>query len=308
MLQHIQDPAALRALTRCLSGPPPSSSESRTEFETLTSAINITPTSNGRYDINQIKEDALWLSKEATIDEVSALRLTVLEWQSRQAERLLQGDLLDATGDLATDRLNASIQASSLLSPGALAKTVQHVPSYDFDSLAARHSRLLMIFVSELQYLLQSAQCLVTQAILLAPKDTSSGHPDAAQPGEEQEEVGVKILKSWQVADGWSERSKPWLAQLLSFIDRRLESLSKESGWRIENELSLDLEQQWSKANVLRMISALHISLAVCSSSSSIASPIILLGWFRLMGRLGFLRDFDIVSAPIRVISISWLI
>ena len=305
MLQHIQDPAAVRALTRCLSGPPSSSSESRTEFETLTSAINITPTSNGRYDINQIKEDALWLSKETSIDEVSALRLTVLEWQSRPAERLLQGDLLDAIGDRATDRLSTSIQASSLLSPGALAKTVQHVPSYDFDSLAARHSRLLMIFVTELQYLLQSAECLVTQAVLRASQGMSSGHSDAARPVEEHEEVGLKILKSWQVADGWSDRSKPWFAQLLAFIDHRLESLSKESGWRIENELSSDLEQQWSKANVLRMISALHILFAVCNSQSSLASPIIVLGWFRLMDRLGFLQDFDIVSASIRIISIS---
>ena len=58
-------------------------SNTKAAFETKTAAINVAPTSNCEYDINKIKEDALWLSKEAQIDEVSALRIIVLEYQSR---------------------------------------------------------------------------------------------------------------------------------------------------------------------------------------------------------------------------------
>ena len=82
-------------LTNSLDQPPPANSTTRSTFDTLTSAINVTPTRNDRYDIKQIKENALWLSKTVKVDEVQALRLTILEWQQSTSVQLAEGDAED---------------------------------------------------------------------------------------------------------------------------------------------------------------------------------------------------------------------
>lgn len=65
------------------------SPQTKSDFEKRTAAIHVLPSNDGQYDINQIKQDALWLSIKAGIDEVAALRITILEWQNRPAAHLL---------------------------------------------------------------------------------------------------------------------------------------------------------------------------------------------------------------------------
>jgi nuclear pore complex protein Nup188 len=58
------------------------------EYETRTAPINTTTASNGRIDINIVKEDAEWLSRTARLNLVAALRVVIVEIQSRPAQHL----------------------------------------------------------------------------------------------------------------------------------------------------------------------------------------------------------------------------
>lgn len=76
------------------------------EFETKTAAIHVTPSSNGKYDVKILKEDAQWLARNAKLNLLAALRIALIESQSRAAAHLggqlsLQDELnlRDAAGD-----------------------------------------------------------------------------------------------------------------------------------------------------------------------------------------------------------------
>ena len=194
------------------------------------------------------------------------------------------------------DNLNHPIQASILLSPTTLAKTVQPTSGHDFDSSAARRLRLLEIFVSESQSLLQTAACLIAQALPFTPVGKSKSDADSEIADKGGIEVGLRILKSWHLLEGWSDESKSWLNHTLSFLQHRLQAVSQGSGWSIEGNTSLILEQRWSNANVLQMVSALQITLSVSSSSPTLAKPNIVQRWFRFMGQAAFMDNVDIVS------------
>ena len=43
------------------------SPQEKSKFESKTAPISVTPTPNGHYNLDEIKEDTLWLSKEAHI-------------------------------------------------------------------------------------------------------------------------------------------------------------------------------------------------------------------------------------------------
>ena len=99
--RHLTDPQTIYLLARSTSPYSAPTLQTKSTFDTKTSSVHVPPSGNPRYDIGQIKEDTLWLSKETKIDEVSALRIAVLEWQTRPAVQLLRGNLVDEIAPLA---------------------------------------------------------------------------------------------------------------------------------------------------------------------------------------------------------------
>jgi hypothetical protein len=81
--------------TQILSRPwkpfPDPSSQEKSKFESKTAPISVAPSPNAPYNLDEIKEDSLWLSKEAQISEYAALQLVAQEWQSRPVIQLLSG-------------------------------------------------------------------------------------------------------------------------------------------------------------------------------------------------------------------------
>jgi len=128
------------------------------EFETRTSAINVTPNTNGKYDIKIIKEDAKWLSKNVKINLMAALRIVAIEFQSRPASHL-QGPLSlqdtmhlqDAAGDSQNNSAsrNAAFDDSGSLDADTLWNTFQEEES--------RRRRLFATFLSEKQHFFMAA-------------------------------------------------------------------------------------------------------------------------------------------------------
>lgn len=119
-------------------------------FERRTAAIHVTPTPNDRYDINTIKDDTRWLSKNAKINEVAALRVVIIEYQARPANQLL-GPV--STQDVANMRAAISfgnIQAPNML-PG-ITLTATHDANEiqaDFVKPESRRQRIFQTYLSE---------------------------------------------------------------------------------------------------------------------------------------------------------------
>ncbi|KAG4218397.1 hypothetical protein PC116_g33123, partial [Phytophthora cactorum] len=91
VVDYLTDPLVQSFFTQPGSAfdPPSDKSPHNAAFVKKTAAIQVTPAPNDKYDINTIKEDALWLSKNARINEIAALRVVVIEFQSRPRNQLL---------------------------------------------------------------------------------------------------------------------------------------------------------------------------------------------------------------------------
>lgn len=122
------------------------------DFETKTSAIHVTPSSNGKYDVKTLKEDAQWLAKNAKLNLLAALRIALIESQSRAAAHLggqlsLQDELnlRDAAGD-------NEAQSSSLAIANSAESTDADTLWEKFQKEEPRRLRLFKTYLSERRF------------------------------------------------------------------------------------------------------------------------------------------------------------
>lgn len=143
--EHVHE--LLRDPSRAFSAP---SEAHKKDFETKTAPINVTPGSDDRYDLQVVKNDAEWLSKNAKINLVAALRVVVIELQSR-ASTHLTGPLSsqDATNLQEAAGLERG-QGLSFISDlgGAAALDAEEIWT-EFDKADARRQRLFETYLLE---------------------------------------------------------------------------------------------------------------------------------------------------------------
>lgn len=127
--------------------------QTKSDFETRTAAINVTPTQNDKYDLKTIKDDALWLSQNVDINEVAALRIVAIEFQARPYSHL--------SGPLSTqDIINLQqavgadgSQANSLLASVSAADSMDVDKIWSsFNTETTRRRRLLDFYMAERRY------------------------------------------------------------------------------------------------------------------------------------------------------------
>ena len=299
--RHLTDPQTVQLLTRPFapfSAPTP---QTKLSFETKTSAINVAPSDKARCDIKQIQDDTLWLSKKTNLDEVSALRIAVLEWQTRPAAELLQG----APGDRSTAVNGASGENQlqvSMFDPGSSsfarsASSKKGVGPAISANTGARQRRLLEIYMSERRYLLKICNTIIFVA-LCYDKDGTEGHDtvDMRKPSWLQE-VGLEILSVWNW-DGLSKSSRADpVVDAFNSLRSRLERLREGSGWLQDDDLPEDIELAWLRNQILELIHIMQISLTLIEWSSQLMASSILLSWFKIMRECAFFEDFQ----PVRL-------
>lgn len=177
MSGFLQDGYVLQLLKEPARTFEPPSKQSKLDFETKTGAINIVPSPNDPYDLDTIKGDARWLSKNANVNEVAALRIVLVEYQSR-AYSHLTGPL--STQDVANIQEAAGVsdaQASGILALLNVTTVVDAESTWaDFESETRRHHRLLSTYLSERRSFLSAADALVT---FLLHSRSSSASPEA---------------------------------------------------------------------------------------------------------------------------------
>lgn len=154
--------------------------QTKSDFDARTAAINVTPAQDGKYDIKVIKEDALWLSKTVDINEVAALRATVIEFQTRPqchlSGPLSTQDVINLQQAVGAD----GSQASSLLASVSAADTLDVDKIWSgFNTDETRHRRIMDIYLSERRHFLAFVDSLLN-TMFESTYDTDLKGPEAA--------------------------------------------------------------------------------------------------------------------------------
>ncbi|MCJ1281430.1 hypothetical protein MMC26_000749, partial [Xylographa opegraphella] len=294
-----EDQRTIDLLTKVLSPSSAPTANTRAYFDTQTSAIHITPDPSGRYDINEIKEDSLWLSKEVAIEEIAALRICILEYQARPATWLLQGfPDWDGLGMevLAKNKSADSFLRSSNHNAGAsLAR-----PSEDAsNTVRTRRLRLLEVYLSERQYLSICADFVTFRAIYPGPfqdsRDADSwGIPLSPNESSWLRNAGVEITTKWKLSQVASERGKHWVIDAIAALELRIRNIGDTSGWLQEEDTAIDVEPAWCQIQLTDILHILYMILNLTLSESTLTRSDVFQTWFRFMADHGFFEQFEL--------------
>jgi nuclear pore complex protein Nup188 len=270
----------------------------KSTFETKTAAINVTPTTKRDYDINEIKEDALWLSKEAEIDDFSALRLVVLEYQTRSAAQL-QSDFSDEEKVVLQEAAgNFSAELSSTLARTKVAGAVSDEYTVDFDPKDVRRVRALRLYLSERRYLLKCAGLFLQAAL--------DQQYDPAKEAEQNE--GGKSITSWTEKVGEDlivslenvgRSIHDCLMDSIRSLRDKFNGLDKGSGWFKQEDTREDLEIDWLSNVLVEAINTMEITIRILDKQNHIPSSDAVLDWFGFVSTYGFFDQFEHVCERI---------
>ena len=267
---------------------PKPSPQTKTAFETKTSAINVTPSNTARYDIKEIKEDALWLSNEAGIDEVSALRVVVEEFQSRAYAQLL-GEFSEEENLSLQDA--ADTQSSNVLSTGLLLTgTTPDALQKKFDAQESRRIRLLHIYLSERRYLWK---CLVFLVQQRSPHDANKGSDDGrAIPWFNT--YHVTVVSQWDALEAPADRIVRFIATLTSILEKTFSGSG--SGWFKDDGGRVDIEIEWTNSQIMEATYIMEIIFQHLWAVDTITQTAPILEWFRFVSRFDFFdpRDYSL--------------
>lgn len=244
---------------------------------------------DGRFDVETIKKDAEWLSKNAKINLVAALRTVVVEYQSRPA-RHLTGPLSsqDATNLQEAAGLNNGQGSAFLSDLGASAALDAEEIWSEFEKPETRQRRLFDIYLTERRYFMMAAD--YANSIKLYERLPTFAHVDL----DLAKTYGLKLA-----ARDDAEPLLPAYLQVLtdsmSHIESGLKSVTDEK-WVTE-----DVELDWLRTLLTEALHALSVVFQIVDSfgddfapSSSVSQ------WFTLMEMYNF---FDAVQPVCAIVS-----
>lgn len=267
-------------------------SQSKSEFETKTAAIHVTPTPNEKYDIKAIKEDSLWLSSSVGINEVAALRIVVIEFQSRPQSHLAgpfsTQDIINLHQAVGAD----GTQANTLLAfVNAADSTDADAIWAEFNTQAGRRRRLVDLYMSERRYLM----AFVDGVLNLTLNETLSD-PDGAKT-ELSAQARTVIFGQKQLKNVRSD-IRPLEKLVSTYLELVPECLANpDSGLRASlkdvNVLAEDLELIWSRTSLTETLHLLAAIFRIIDLSSTFLSADIVSRWFRFVDAYGFLDQLQ---------------
>lgn len=300
LYQFLSHPESIRCLSQSLNPFAPPSAKSKSEFESKTAAIHVNTSPQAPYDLSEIKADASWLSEKAKVDEVTALRITILEWQSRPAARLLAGfseeestSLQDAAG---VDSFRASLAGLPMVQ--IVKRTADREDGrLGFSTEESRRHRLRLLYLSEKNHILKVSRKLLA----LSLSGRRPNQPIAAGEGgnardvttdAKLRELGLTIFKDKSGNTGKNN----FLSECVAAIRSRLSDFEGEGGWLGAVESNQECEDAWRTMLIDEIVHIMQILFLQLQSSNSVPTAELVLSWLRLMGDYGFLESVRVVS------------
>ncbi|CAM1502966.1 Fc.00g077420.m01.CDS01 [Cosmosporella sp. VM-42] len=260
----------------------PPNEGSKKDFETKTAPINVPSGPDSRFDIETIKKDAEWLSKNAKINLVAALRVVVVEHQSRSS-RHLTGPLStqDATNLQEAAGLNNG-QGSAFVSDLGVASALDAEEIWaEFEKPESRQRRLFDTYLAERRYFMMAAEYALS--IMLYERLPTFAN------------VNVDLAATYRLKLPSREDAEPLLPAYFQVLISSMRSI--ESGLRAvtdESWVTEDVEVDYFRTLLTETVHALSIAFQVIDSFEGDFAPSSAVNqWFSLMDIYGF---FDAVQ------------
>jgi nuclear pore complex protein Nup188 len=286
-------PEVIQLLSDGLKPFPPPSPKSKSEFESKTAAIHVETNGQSSFDLKEIKADALWLSQQAKIDEIAALRITILEWQNRPAKRLTIGFSSEEATSLQSaagaENLRGSLAGpnfASLLSQTARGDGVQA-----FDKEEKRRLRLREIYLSEASHIVKTLRKLLVLSLHDAISADSTTF-DTSIRKLALRKIGTKIFQTRSTGAGLNR----FMQECISSIRSRLKSLEGDGGWLNAADSGEEMENIWRTNIVEEIVHIVQIMFHQLHASVEISDADLLLSWLELMAEYSFLEPIQVVG------------
>ncbi|KAF4123159.1 nuclear pore complex protein Nup188 [Geosmithia morbida] len=261
------------------------------DFETKTAPINATLASTDGVDINLVREDAKWLGKAARLNLVAALRIVVVDIQSRPS-RHLTGPL--SSQDAANLQEAAGLsngQGSSFLSElGAAAAADADEIWTEFEKPETRRRRLFNTYLEERRYFAMSADYahsikLYNRLPITAPVEHNLNQLyRLTMPEQAKDEIEV-LLPAY-----------------MSVVGERMDGLGRGLSELTDDALILleDLELSYFRTQLTESIHAMSVVLQLADNLQNEFAPASAIGsWFSIMDRHAFLSQLQPIHESI---------
>ncbi|KAI1337992.1 nucleoporin subcomplex protein binding to Pom34-domain-containing protein [Xylariaceae sp. FL0016] len=301
IIDFFNDPLIQSFFTNPGSAFDPPTSSHNASFTKKTAAIHVTPTPNEKYDIGAIKADALWLSKNAGINEVAALRVVVIEYQSRSRSQLLGPISTQDVANLRSAAGAASAQTSNILPGLNISSTLDAADiQADFDKPESRKRRIFETYLAERRCYAAVNDYLFTlmlqEKLPMAPATEASGL------------IRKSFLEAYGMSPKQSRKSPAetptrtlhaLVSQYLGLLPGGIQLASAPFDATVEDRelYSDELQEQWIQTFLTEIAHRMTIIFQLLDlSSESFVSDTIAKQWFSLVSELGFLERLQAFS------------
>ncbi|EOD45578.1 putative nucleoporin protein [Neofusicoccum parvum UCRNP2] len=288
----LSDDANVAVLSKPFQPFQPPNTQSKSAFETKTAAINVTPSDNGQYNIDDIKEDTKWLSAEVNIEEVSALRIVVLEWHARPATQLLAGFTEEETLSVQDAAGGANLGSSTFLPKSSiLAATASGMGQNfaAFHSKEKRQIRILETYLSERIHILKISDLLVR---LGAAAAQANGSASVAALGADAQpawvgELGKRVFSSQKTG---------FIKDGTKALQKRFQGIAAGSGWYKDvPEGNEEAEELWGQSQLAEAICILQLIFTHVDTTPDLLPSDVVVDWFEAMAGCSFCKDIQLV-------------
>ncbi|OAG09377.1 uncharacterized protein CC84DRAFT_1136998 [Paraphaeosphaeria sporulosa] len=275
---------------------PKPSPQEKARFESATAPISVTPAHSDHYNLDEIKEDSLWLSKEAQISEYAALRLAVQEWQTRPTVQLLSGlteeEVLSVKEAAGLTNLGAStfVPNMSILRAPA---TLDEQTNSQFNSPDQRKLRLIGIYFSTCTAILRVSQMLLAWGTARDLRTNNSRYPSDYRVCDDRFEQLGQALADRQNAKEDAASDAPALDRCITAFEQRVEALDDGCAWDVPESIAENVAAQWILSHTTQIAHILHLTLFHADAKAKD----VLFGssverWFITIARRDFYKDF----------------
>ncbi|OTA61967.1 hypothetical protein K449DRAFT_330837 [Hypoxylon sp. EC38] len=300
VIDYLTDPLVQSFFTKPGSAfdPPGDKNPHHAAFVKKTAAIQVTPTSNDKYDINVIKEDALWLSKKARINEIAALRIIVIEFQSRPQSQLLGPISNQDVANLREAAGAANAQTTNILPGFKIGATIDAAEiQADFEKAISRKRRIFQTYLDECRYYAATNDYIFT--LMLQGSLPTSPTTDASR------EIRKSYLEAYGMSPKQPQKSpgdtptKTFHALITQYLNLIPDSISRSQApidTMVEDkdlkteELSVLWIQTWLTEALHRMVVVFQL---LDLSSEVFVSAQVAQQWFSLVSAFSFLDQLQ---------------
>lgn len=290
----------------------PVSSQTTSDFNAKTASVSAD--SQKCANIAEIKADALWLGKKCDINELSALRIVIIEWQNRPASQLLSNfsaeeitSLQDAVGIGGATPVTSHAGIANVLRKHRGDLNPRPAGLSEEDN---RHLMIWLTYLSERQNILSAARRLLCTALKFVAPGCVRGDPVVIRlPNPTPLESLAQ--STYNVNDELREITLEKVISIQDCVDavaKRMQSLPSGSQF-FSDKVDLDIENAWITYHLEELLQIMQIMYLAAQTTHDLVPETTVLAWLRLMRDYNYLEGLCpattqqvVLCSPIRAL------